>query len=160
MLCPKSPDPVLLVVLVLPLPKENELALVAVEAPKSPAPPVVAPLEPPPKADWVKEKLLGDPAPLAGWPKPLLPNTELLKLAVVEVPNPVEPNPVAEGAEEAGSAAGCPKTALAAVVVDGVTVAGEVVAGVVVVGVVVVGVGATVLITGMAPMELLSVVAG
>lgn len=49
-LCPKSPEPVLLAVLALLVPKENELALLAAEAPKRP-PPVVALLEVVPKAD-------------------------------------------------------------------------------------------------------------
>lgn len=140
----------LLAVLVLPLPKENELASPAVEAPKRLVPPVVVLLELGPNADCIKEKPLDDPALLAGWPKLLCPNTDLLKPAPVEALNPVEPNPVAEGAEEAGGTAGCPKTVLAVVVGAGVTV----------VRVAVVAAGAAVLITGVTPIELLSVVAG
>lgn len=161
-LCPNSPEPVLLAVLALLVPKEKELALLAVEAPKRP-PPVVALLELAPNADWPKEKPLADPVLLAGWPKPLAwPNTGLPKLAPVDAPNPDEPNPVdtgaagaaaavgAEGAEVAGGAAGCPNTVLAAVVVAPATVGVEVVAAA----------GLTVLITGVTSMVLLSVVAG
>lgn len=158
-LCPNSPEPVLLAVLALLVPKENELALLAVEAPKRP-PPVVALLELAPNADWPKEKPLADPVLLAGWPKPLAwPNTGLPKLAPVDAPNPAEPNPVdtgaagvagAVGAEDAGGAAGCPKTVLAAVVVTPAAVGVEVVAAA----------GLTVLITGVTSMVVLSVVAG
>lgn len=63
--CPNSPEPVLLAVLALLVPKENELALVAVGAPKRP-PPVVALLEVVPNADWPKEKPLAVPVLLAG----------------------------------------------------------------------------------------------
>ncbi|TNN83221.1 hypothetical protein EYF80_006554 [Liparis tanakae] len=53
------PEPVLLAVLALLVPKEKELASVAVAAPKAP-PAVFAVLEAAPKAGWPKEK------PLAG----------------------------------------------------------------------------------------------
>lgn len=66
-LCPNSPEPVLLAVLALLVPKEKELTLLTVEAPKR-FPPVVALLELAPNADWPKEKPLD--VPLAGWPKP------------------------------------------------------------------------------------------
>lgn len=152
-LCPNSPEPVLLAVLAPLVPKEKELALLGVEAPKR-LPPVVALLELAPNADWPKEKPLADPVLLADWPKPLTwPNTDLLKPVPVDVPNPVEPNSVdtgAEGAEEVGGAAGCPNTMLAAAVVVLLTT----------VAVGVVAAGATVLITGVTPRELLSVVAG
>lgn len=69
-LCPNSPEPVLLAVLALLVPKEKELALLAVEAPKRPPPPpVVTLLELAPNAGWPKEKLLDVPVLLAGWPK-------------------------------------------------------------------------------------------
>lgn len=64
-LCPNSPEPVLLAVLVPLVPKEKEMALLAVEAPKRP-PPVVALLEVDPKADWPKEKPLAVPVLFAG----------------------------------------------------------------------------------------------
>lgn len=70
-LCPNMPEPVLLAVLALLVPKEKELALLEVEAPKRP-PPVVALLEVAPNADWPKEKPLAVPVLLAGWPKPLV----------------------------------------------------------------------------------------
>lgn len=73
----------------------------------------------------------------------------LEKPVPVAVPNPLEPNPVAAGAEEAGTTADCPKTVLA-----------EVAAVLATVEVWVVAVGAAVLITGVTPIELLSVVAG
>lgn len=153
---PNSPVPLLLAVLALLVPKEKELALLAVAAPKRP-PPVVALLELAPNADCPKEKPLDVPVLLAGWPKPLTwPNTDLPKPVPADVPNPAEPNPVdaggvgAEEAEEAGGAAGCPNTLLATVVV----------ALLAVVGVGVVAAVATVLITGVTPRELLSVVAG
>lgn len=152
-LCPNSPVPVLLAVLALLVPKEKELALLAVAAPKRP-PPVVALLELAPNADCPKEKPLDVPVLLAGWPKPLTwPNTDLPKPVPADVPNPAEPNPVdagAVGAEEAGGAAGCPNTVLAAVVV----------AVLATVGVEVVAAAATVLITGVTPRELLSIIAG
>lgn len=62
-LCPNSPEPVLLAVLALLVPNENELTLLAVEAPKR-LPPVVALFEVAPNADWPKEKPLD--VPLAG----------------------------------------------------------------------------------------------
>lgn len=65
-LCPNRPVPVLLAVLALLVPKEKELALLAVEAPKRPLPPVVALLEFAPNAAWPKEKLLAVPVLLAG----------------------------------------------------------------------------------------------
>lgn len=152
--CPNNPEPVLLAVLALLVPKEKELTLLAVEAPKRPAP-VVALLELAPNADWPKEKPLD--VPLAGWPNPLIwPNTELPKPVPVDGPNPVEPNPVdagaegAEGVEDTGGAAGCPNTVLAGVAAVLLTT----------VGVGVVAAVATVLITGVTPRELLSVVAG
>lgn len=158
-LCPNSPVPVLLAVLALLVPKEKELALLAVEAPKIP-PPVVALLELAPNADWPKEKPLAVAVLPAGWPKPLTwPNTDLPKPFPVDAaPNPVELNPVdtgaegaggAEGAEDAGGAADCPNTVLVAVA-----------AAVLTLGVGVVTAGATVLITGVIPRELLSVAAG
>lgn len=55
MVCPNSPEPVLLAALPLLVPKEKELASVAVAAPKTP-PPVVALFDVPPNADWPKEK--------------------------------------------------------------------------------------------------------
>lgn len=67
--CPNRPEPVLLAVLALLVPKEKELALLGVEEPKRPPPPVVAPLAFAPNADWAKEKPLAVPALLAGWPK-------------------------------------------------------------------------------------------
>lgn len=149
--CPNSPDPVLLAVLALLVPKEKELALVAVAAPKR-LPPVVALLELAPNADWPKEKPPGVSVLVAGWPKPLTwPNTEFPKPGAEGVPNAVEPNPGAEGAggtEEAGGAAGCPKTVLAVVAVLTTVEVGVVPAA------------ATVLITGVAPRELLSVIVG
>lgn len=151
--CPNSPEPVLLAVLALLVPKEKELALVAVAAPNR-TPPVVALLELAPNADWQKEKPPDVSVLLAGWPKPLTwPNTDLPKTVPVDVPNAVEPNPVdagAVGAEEAGGAAGCPNTVLASVVVVLLTAA----------GVVVVAAAATVLIMGVSPRELLSVIVG
>lgn len=154
MLCPNSPEPVLLAVLALLVPKEKELALVAVEAPKRP-PPVVALLELAPNADWLKEKPLAVPVLLAGCPKPLAwPNTDLPKPVPVGAPKPEEPNDVDAGAagagvaEDAGGAAGCPNTVLTAVVV----VLAE--TG----GVGTVAAGATVVMTGVTPRELLSVV--
>lgn len=136
---------------VLLVPKEKELALLAVEAPKR-LPPVVALLEFVPNADWPKEKPLDDP--LAGWPKPLTcPNTDFPKPVPAGAPNPAEPNPVdagAEGAEEVGGTADCPNTVLIGVVV--VLLATERVG--------LVATGATVLITGVTPRELLSVVGG
>lgn len=63
-LCPNNPEPVLLAVLALLVPKEKEMALLAVEAPKRP-PPVVALIELAPNADWPKEKPLADPVLLA-----------------------------------------------------------------------------------------------
>lgn len=157
-LCPNSPEAVLLAVLALLVPKEKEMALLAVEAPKRP-PPVVALLELAPNADWPKEKPLAVPVLLAGWPKLLAwPNTDLPKPVPVDAPNPAEPNAVdtgaagaagAEGAEDAGGAAGCPNTVLAAVVVLLATT-----------GVGVVAAGLTVVITGVTPSELLSVTAG
>lgn len=150
-LCPNRPEPVLLDVLALLVPKEKELALLAVEAPKRPPPPVVAALELAPNADWPKEKPPGVPVLLAGWPKPLTwPNTDLPKPVPVDAPNPAEPNPVDAGAEETGGAAGCPNTVLAVVVAALFTT----------VGVAVVEAGAAVMITGVTPRELLSVVAG
>lgn len=152
-LCPNSPEPVLLAVLALLVPKEKEMALLAVEAPKRP-PPVVAVLEPAPNADWPKEKLLAVPVLLAGWPKPLTwPNTDLPKPVPVDAPNPAVPNAVdtgVEDAEDAGGTEGCPNTALGAVVV--------VVSAAVVVRVV--AAGAAVLITGGTPRAALSVVGG
>lgn len=121
-LCPNSPVPVLLTVLALLVPKENELALVGVEAPKRP-PPVVALLELAPKADWPKLNPLDDPGLLAGCPKPLTwPNTDLPKLA--GAPNPAEPNPVDAGAEEAGGPTGWPNTVFAAVTAPLLTMVG------------------------------------
>lgn len=140
-------SPVLLGVLELLVPKEKELALVTVGAPKRPPPPVVALLELAPNADWVNEKPLEVPPMLAGCPNPPTPNTDLPKPVSVGAPNPDEPNPVVAGAEEAGGAAGCPNT-LAAVVAALVITAAVVV------------VGAAVLMAGMAPTELLVVVAG
>lgn len=64
-LCPNNPESLLLAVLAVLVPKEKEIALLVVEAPKSP-PPVVALLEVAPKADWPKEKLLAVPVLLAG----------------------------------------------------------------------------------------------
>lgn len=149
-LCPpNSPVPVLLAVLALLVPKEKELELLVVEEPKRLPPPVVAVLGLAPNADWAKVNPLDVPVLLPGWPKPLTwPNMDLPKPVPVDDPNPVEPNPVDAGAG-AGSAAGCPNTALA--VVD---------AGLITVGVGVVAVGATVLITGVTTMEPLLVVAG
>lgn len=49
-LCPNSPDSLLLAVLAVLEPKEKEMALLVVDAPKRP-PPVVALLEVAPKAD-------------------------------------------------------------------------------------------------------------
>lgn len=72
------------------------------------------------------------------------------KLASVDVPKPDEPNPVDAGAEGAGGAGGCPNTVLGTVV-DALFTTAEVR---------VVAAGATVLITGVTPTELLSVVAG
>lgn len=157
-LCPNSPEPVLLAVLALLVPKEKELALLAVEAPKRP-PPVVALLVLAPNAVCPKENPLAVPVLLAGWPKPLVwPNTDLPKPVPADAPNPAEPKAVetgaagaagAEGAEDAGGAEGCANAALAAVVVVVLlTTVGVVVAG------------ATVLITGVTPTELLSVIAG
>lgn len=161
-LCPNSPEPVLLAVLALLVPKENEMALLAVEAPKRP-PPVVALLVLAPNADWPKEKPLAVPVLLASWPKPLAwPNTGLPKPVPVDAPNPGEPNAVdtgaagaagAKGAEDTGGAAGCPNTVLAAA-------ATVVVVLLAAAGVGVVAAGATVLITEVTPKELLSVVAG
>lgn len=51
--------------LALLVPKEKELALVAVGAPKR-APPVAVLLDVAPNADWLKEKALDVPALLAG----------------------------------------------------------------------------------------------
>lgn len=157
--CPNSPEPVLLAVLALLVPKEKEMALLPAEAPNRP-PAVVALLELAPNADWPKEKPLAVPVLLASWPKPVAwPNTGLPKPVPVDAPNPGEPNAVeteaavAEGAEDTGGAAGCPNTVLAAataVVAVLVATAGEGVATV----------GASVLITGVIPKELLSVVAG
>lgn len=114
-LCANSPVPVLLTVLAPLVPKEKELALVAVEAPKR-LPPVVALLEVAPNADCPKVNPLDVPVLLAGWPKPLTwPNTDFPK--PVDVPNPAELNPVDAGAEEAGGAAGCPNTLFTAVTV-------------------------------------------
>lgn len=150
-LCPNSPEPVLLAVLALLVPKEKELALLAVDAPKRPPPPVVALLELAPNADWPKVKPPDVPVLLAGWPKPLTwPKTDLPKPVPVDAPNPAEPNPVDAGAEETGGAACCPNTVLAVVVAALFTT--------VVVGVV--AAGAAVLITGVTPREPLSVVAG
>lgn len=111
--------PELLAVLALLVPNENELALLAVEAPnRLPLPPVVALLELAPNAGWPKEKLLDVPVLLEGWPKPLTwPNVGLPKPVPEDVPNPLEPNPVAAGAEEAGATADCPNTLLAEVAV-------------------------------------------
>lgn len=64
-LWPNSPESLLLAVLAVLVPKEKEIALLVVDAPKRP-PPVAALLEAAPKADWPKEKLLAVPAPLAG----------------------------------------------------------------------------------------------
>ncbi len=143
----------LLAVLALLVPKEKEMALLAVEAPKRP-PPVVAVLEPAPNAVWPKVKPLAVALLLAGWPKPLgWPNTGLPKTVPVDALKPADPNAVdtgAEGAEDAGGAAGCPNTVLAAVV--------DVVSATVGVGVV--ATGATVLITGVTSRVELSVVAG
>lgn len=152
--CPNSPDPVLLAVLALLVPKEKELAFVAVAAPKAPPPPppVVALPGFAPNAAWPKEKPLDVPVLLAGWPKPLTwPNTGWPKGVPVDAPNPVEPNPVIAGAAGAKEGAtGCPNTVLVAEVVEVLTM----------VGVAVVAALATVLITGVIPRELLSVVAG
>lgn len=141
----------LLAVLALLVPKEKELALVAVEAPKRP-PPVVVLLELAPNADWLKEKPLAVPVLPAGWPKLLTwPNTDLPKPVPAGAPKPEEPNDVdagAAGAEDAGGAAGCPNTVLTAVVV----VLAE--TG----GVGTVAAGATVVMTGVTSTELLSVV--
>lgn len=148
-LCPNSPEPVLLAVLALLVPKENEMALLAVEAPKRP-PPVVALLVPAPNADWPKEKPLAVPVLLASWPKPLAwPNTGLPKPVPVAAPNPGEPNAV-----DTGGAAGCPNAVL------GAAAAAIVVVLLATAGVGVVAAGATVLITGVTPKELLSVVVG
>lgn len=164
-LCPNSPEPVLLAVFALLVPNEKELTLLAVEAPKR-FPPVVALLDVAPNVDWPKEKPLD--VPLVGWPKPLTwPNTGFPKVAPADAPKAVEPNPVEtgaegadrdEGAEEAGGggaggagdAEGCPNTVLEGVAIVLFTTT----------GVVVVAAGATVLITGVTPRELLSVVAG
>lgn len=152
--CPNSPEPVLLAVMAPLVPKEKELALVAVASPNR-LPPVVALLELAPNADWPKEKPPDVSVLLAGWPKPVAwPNTDLPKTAPVDAPKAVEPNPVAAGTEgaagAAGGAAGCPNTVLAAVVVVLLTT----------VGVGVVAAAATVLMTGVSPRELLSVIAG
>lgn len=156
---PNRPEPVLLAVLALLVPKEKEMALLGVEAPKRP-PPVVALLELAPNADWPKVKPLADPVLLAvaSWPKPpAWPNTGLLKPVPVDPPNPAEPNAVdtgaagAEAVEDAGGAAGCPNTVL------GTTAAVELLATA---EVSVVAAGATVLTTTGAPTELLSVVGG
>lgn len=66
-LCPNSPELVLLAGLALLAPKEKELTLLTVGAPKR-FPAVVALLELGPNAGWTKEKPLD--VPLAGWPKP------------------------------------------------------------------------------------------
>lgn len=95
-LAPNKFEPVLLAVLALFEPKENELALLAVEVPKRP-PPVVALLEPNP--DWPNEKPLAVPLLLASWPKPLdWPNTGFPNPLPEDVPNPGEPNTVDTGA--------------------------------------------------------------
>lgn len=147
--CPNSP--VLLGVLELLVPKEKELALVTVGAPKSPPPPpVVALLELAPNADWVNEKPLDVPPMLAGCPNPPTLKTDLPNPASAGAPNPDVPNPVVAGAEVAGGAGGWPNT-LAAVV--GALVITAPVAVVVVEG-------AAVLMAGMAPTEPLVVVAG
>lgn len=66
-LCPNNPMPELLAVLALLVPKENELALLAVEAPnRLPLPPVVELLELAPNAGWPKEKPLDVPVLLLG----------------------------------------------------------------------------------------------
>ena len=142
----------LLAVLALLVPKEKELALLAVEEPnRPPPPPGVALFELAPNVDWAKEKPPDVPLLLAGWPKPLtVPNMDLPKPAPADVPNPDELNPVDAGAEEAGGAAGCPNTVLAAVAGALLTTT----------GVVVVAAGAAVLTTGVAATELLSVIAG
>lgn len=75
---------------------------------------------------------------------------DLPKPVPVDATNPADPKPVDAGAEDTGGAAGCPNTELAGVVVVLLTV----------VGVGVVATVATVLITGVTPRELLSVVAG
>lgn len=174
-LTPNKFEPVLLAVLALFEPKENELALLAVAVPKRP-PPVVALLEPNP--DWPNEKPLAVPLLLASWPKPLdWPNTGFPNPLPEDVPNPGEPNTVdtgaagAEGAEDTGGAAGWPNTVLVAVLVaTAAAAAADVVAAAAVVvvvsvllataGVGVVSAGATVLITGVTFKELLSVVGG
>lgn len=151
-LCPKSPAPVLLAVFALLVPKENELTLLAVEAPKRPALVLVL-LGLAPNDVWPKEKPAAVSELLTGCPKLFTcPNTGL--------PNP-EPNPAAVNpvgwagvggtgaAVEAGVAVGCPNTETEAVVV---------VLTVVRVGVEVTV--ATVLITGEAPTVVLSVVTG
>lgn len=151
-LCPKSPAPVLLAVFALLVPKENELTLLAVEAPNSPALVLVL-LGLAPNDVWPKEKPADVSELLTGWPKLLTwPNTGLPN----PEPNPDAVNPVgwagvggAGAAVEAGVAAGCPNTETEAVVV---------VLTVVRVGVVVTV--ATVLITGEAPTVVLSVVTG
>lgn len=69
---PNKPMPVLLGVLVLLEPKENEdREVLAVEAPKRPAPLAVVLLALAPNADWLKEKPLAVPLPLLLLPKPL-----------------------------------------------------------------------------------------
>lgn len=143
------------------VPKEKELALLAVAAPKMP-PPVVALLELAPNADWPKEKPLAVAVLLVGWPKLLTwPNTDLPNPFPDDAaPNPAELKPVdagaaeaegAEGAEDAGGAAACPNSAPVAVVATVVLAT---------VGVAVVVAGETVLITGVIPRLVLSVVTG
>lgn len=109
-LCPKSPVPPD----TLPDPKEKELAVLAAGVPKRPPPPpatvvVFAPAPASvPNAELPKEKLPGPvvPALVAGWLKPVpWPKRDFPKpVAVVGVPNAVEPNPVGAGAT--GSADG------------------------------------------------------
>lgn len=151
MLPPNSPVPGLLAVFALLVPKEKELALLAVGAPKRPPapapPPVVVLMGFAEKPDCPKEKPPAVAVLLAGCPKPLTcPNTGLPKAFPEVDPNPDEGNPVSAGPEEAGGAADWPKTVPVVVLVVRVGVG---VAGV-----------TTVVITDVTPMELVSVVTG
>lgn len=180
---PNNPAPVLLGVLALLEPKENdERAALAVGAPKRlPPPTAVVLLVLAPNADWLKEKLLAVPPLLLLLPKLLAwPNAGLPKPVPEVAPNPDEPNTVedgAAGAEDAGGAAGCPNTVLVAAAVEAaaeVAAVAVVAATAVVVAtaaaaavwllatvvVTVVATGAAVLMTGVTFRELLSVVGG
>lgn len=131
-LCPKIFVPALPPELVLLAPKEKVLALLVLDAPKSPAPPaleagalaaefVACPNpELAPKDDWPKVKPLAELVAGAGCPKPAgptCPKTDFPKAELVAAaPKVVVPN---AGAEVV--AAGCPKTGAGVLDANGVT---------------------------------------